>query len=296
MQIVDIIIILMIILGAVVGFKEGFIKKTTSFLGTFLVIVVAYSLKNPVSVLMYENLPFFEFGGIIKGIGVINILVYELLAFLIVAAALMFVLRILIGLTGIVEKLLKMTIFLSIPSKILGIFVGALEYYVYIFLILVFLNLPAFNITIVKESSYADKILHNTPVLSDMVGTTVDTYTEVYNIMHDKNNMTNTEVNQKVLELFLEKKVITVDSAQKLLTFIYKFPDVVKSAALKKTPHILANYSYELSSLFHNFYETNKIITENDEQTKENICLIKAVKITLFNALNLIGVVPEERM
>jgi len=89
---------------------------------------------------------------------------------------------------------------------------------------------------------------------------------------------------------------ITGDSAQKLLTFIYKFPDVVKSAALKKTPHILANYSYELSSLFHNFYETNKIITENDEQTKENICLIKAVKITLFNALNLIGVVPEERM
>lgn len=89
---------------------------------------------------------------------------------------------------------------------------------------------------------------------------------------------------------------ITGDSVQKLLTFIYKFPDVVKSAALKKTPHILANYSYELSSLFHNFYETNKIITENDEQTKENICLIKAVKITLFNALNLIGVVPEERM
>ena len=89
---------------------------------------------------------------------------------------------------------------------------------------------------------------------------------------------------------------ITGDSAQKLLTFIYKFPDVVKSAALKKTPHILANYSYELSSLFHSFYETNKIITENDEQTKENICLIKAVKITLFNALNLIGVVPEERM
>lgn len=217
MQIVDIIIILMIILGAIVGFKEGFIKKTTSFLGTFLVLVVAYSLKNPVSVLMYENLPFFSFGGVIKGIGVINILVYELIAFLVVAAALMFILKILIGLTGIVEKLLKMTIFLSIPSKILGIFVGALEYYVYVFLALVFLNLPAFNIQIVKDSTYADKILHNTPVLSDMVGKTVDTYTEVYNIMHDKNNMSNTEINQKVLDMFLEKKVITVDSAQKLL-------------------------------------------------------------------------------
>ena len=82
---------------------------------------------------------------------------------------------------------------------------------------LVFLNLPAFNIQIVKDSTYADKILHNTPVLSDMVGKTVDTYTEVYNIMHDKNNMSNTEINQKVLDMFLEKKVITVDSAQKLL-------------------------------------------------------------------------------
>lgn len=217
MQIVDIIIVLMIILGAIVGFKQGFIKKTTSFLGTFLVIVIAYSLKNPISVLMYENLPFFNLGGIIKGIGVINILVYELLAFLVVACALMFILKIIIGLTGIVEKLLKMTIFLSIPSKILGIFVGALEHYVYIFLILVFLNLPLFNISIVKESDYANKILNNTPVLSDMVGKTVDVYTEVYNIMHDKNNMSNIEINEKVLDMFLDKKVITVDSAQKLI-------------------------------------------------------------------------------
>ncbi len=217
MNIVDIIIILMIILGAVVGFKAGVIKKTTSFLGTFLVVVIAFSLKNPLSVLMYENLPFFKFGGLIKGIDVINILVYELLAFIIVAAALTFVLKVLLMITGIIEKLLKMTIFLSIPSKILGIFVGALEYFVYVFLILVFLNLPAFNIKVVKESEYANKILNNTPVLSSLVGTTVDTYTEVYNIMHDNKNMSDVEINEKVLDMFLDKGVITVDSAEKLI-------------------------------------------------------------------------------
>lgn len=217
MNIVDIIIILMIILGAVVGFKAGVIKKTTSFLGTFLVVVIAFSLKNPLSVLMYENLPFFKFGGLIKGIDVINILVYELLAFIIVAAALTFVLKVLLMITGIIEKLLKMTIFLSIPSKILGIFVGTLEYFVYVFLILVFLNLPAFNIKVVKESEYANKILNNTPVLSSLVGTTVDTYTEVYNIMHDNKNMSDVEINEKVLDMFLDKGVITVDSAEKLI-------------------------------------------------------------------------------
>lgn len=217
MQIVDIIIILMIILGAVVGFKQGFIKKTTSFLGTFLVVVLSFMLKNSLSVVMYENLPFFKFGGIIRGIDIINILIYEFLAFIIVAAALTFILRILLVLTGLVEKLLKMTIFLSIPSKILGIFIGALEYYVYIFLALVFLNLPAFNIEIVRESNLANKILDNTPILSNLVGPTVDTYTEVYETLHDVNNMSNVEINEKVLVIFLDKGVITVDSAQKLI-------------------------------------------------------------------------------
>ncbi len=35
--------------------------------------------------------------------------------------------------TGLVEKILKATVILSIPSKILGIFVGILEMYVYLF-------------------------------------------------------------------------------------------------------------------------------------------------------------------
>jgi len=217
MNIVDIIIILMVILGAVVGFKDGFIKRTTSFLGTFLVFVVAFMLKNPLSVVMYENLPFFKFGGLIKGVDIINILVYELLAFIIVAVALGFILKVLITITGLIEKLLKMTVFLSLPSKILGIFVGALEYFIYVFLVLVFLNLPAFNIRIVKESEYGNKILNETPILSELVGTTVDTYTEVYNIMHDNRVMSDLEINERVLDLLLEKEVITVDSAQKLV-------------------------------------------------------------------------------
>lgn len=217
MQIVDIIIALMIILGGVVGFKEGAIKKTTSFLGTFLVVIVAYKLKNPLSVLMYENLPFFKLGGFIKGIDVINILIYELLAFIIVVIALTFILKVLLTITGLIEKLLKMTVFLSIPSKILGIFIGALEYFIYVFLILVFLNLPAFNIKIVKESNYANKILNDTPILSSLVKDTVDTYTEVYNIMHERKDLTEIEINEKVLDLLLEKEVITVDSASRLI-------------------------------------------------------------------------------
>lgn len=217
MNIVDIIIILMILFGAVVGFKQGAIKRATSFLGTFIVLAVAFALKNPLSVLMYENLPFFKFGGLIKGVDVINVLIYELLAFFIVAGVLTLILKVLITITGLIEKLLKMTIFLSIPSKILGLFVGAIEYFVYVFLVLVFLNLPAFNIKIVKESEYGNKILNETPFLSSLVGTTIDTYTEVYNVLHENRTMSDVEINEKILDLYLDKGVITVDSAQKLI-------------------------------------------------------------------------------
>jgi len=217
MNVADIIILIALALGALAGFKAGVIKKTADFLGTFIIVILAFFLKNDLSVLMYENLPFFDFGGFIKGIDVINILVYELLAFIIVAAALTFILKVFIMITGLIEKLLKMTVFLSIPSKILGIFVGALEHFVYVFLVLVFLNLPAFNIPIIKESNFANKILNNTPILSSLVGTTVDTYTEVYNVLHNNKTMSEVEINEKILDLYLEKEVITVDSAQKLI-------------------------------------------------------------------------------
>ena len=74
-NLIDAIIVLLILLGGVIGFKDGVIKRTTSFLGTFLVVVVAFVLKNHLSVVMYENLPFFKFGGLIKGLDIINILI-----------------------------------------------------------------------------------------------------------------------------------------------------------------------------------------------------------------------------
>ncbi len=81
-----------------------------------------------------------------------------------------------------------------------------------------------------------------------------------------------------------------------LLNVLYRFPEVVKNAALKEEPHLITNYVFELASSFHTFYEKCRVITEDEKETNEKLNLLKALKITLFNALNLIGVVPEERM
>ncbi len=90
--------------------------------------------------------------------------------------------------------------------------------------------------------------------------------------------------------------LITEEDAYNVLAAVYNFPDVVKSACQKQTPHVITNYVYELASLFHAYYEKCRVISEDAIKTNQNLNLLKSVQITLRNALNLIGVIPEERM
>ena len=217
MNIIDIVIVLILLMGAVIGFKQGAIKKTVSFIGTFAIIIIAFIFKNDLSVLLYENLPFFDFWGVFKGIQVLNIIFYEVIAFLVVFSLLFIVLRMLIVISGLAELLLKATIFLAIPSKILGIFVGLIEYYVYIFIVLFVISLPVFNLVNLNDSQFAGTILNNTPLLSGLADDTVEVYTEVYNIIDNRDNKTSEELNEEVLTFMLEKKAISYESAKSLI-------------------------------------------------------------------------------
>lgn len=217
MNLIDIVIILFIIMGAIIGFKQGALQKLTSFVGTFVIIIVAFMFKDNLSVLFYENLPFFNLWGVFKGIEILNVVLYQILAFVFIFLLLLFALRVLLVVTGLLELILKFTVILNIPSKILGIFVGAVEYYVYAFLILFILSLPVFNITMIKESNYATKILEETPLLSEFADETVVLYGEIYNIIDNRNNKTEEQLNEEVLVFMLENDFITYDSTMKLV-------------------------------------------------------------------------------
>lgn len=111
-------------------------------------------------------------------------------------------------------------------------------------------------------------------------------YARICSILKDVNNEKN-----------ITKYIAINDKASyNVLEKVYEFPEVVQNAALKELPHLITNYVYELASLFHLYYAKKRILTDNEEETLENINLIKCVKQTLFNALDLIGVIPPEQM
>ncbi len=93
-------------------------------------------------------------------------------------------------------------------------------------------------------------------------------------------------------------KYVTINNndAYNVLKKVFEFKSVVENAAKKELPHLVATYAYDLANLFHIYYSKNRIITDNREETNENLNMINSVKITLANALNLIGVIPPERM
>lgn len=91
-------------------------------------------------------------------------------------------------------------------------------------------------------------------------------------------------------------ETIESKSAINILSKLYEFREVIETAAQKRTPHMLTNYLYDLATLFHSYYNQEKIITNDEKYTKERIYLIKAIEIVLKNALKLIGVTAPEKM
>lgn len=92
-------------------------------------------------------------------------------------------------------------------------------------------------------------------------------------------------------------KLVQSEKEMDVLKRLGEFPQAVGEAAQKRMPHRIANYIFELASEFHSFYNAEKVLdAENPERTKARLALIKSVKITLKNALALIGVSAPEKM
>ncbi|KIX90723.1 arginine--tRNA ligase [Staphylococcus microti] len=89
---------------------------------------------------------------------------------------------------------------------------------------------------------------------------------------------------------------ITHDKAIELLKKVAEFEIVIEGAAEARAPHRITNYIQDLAAHFHKFYNAEKVLTDDVAKTKAHLALIDAVRITLRNALRLVGVSAPESM
>ncbi|EGQ3163809.1 TPA: arginine--tRNA ligase [Staphylococcus pseudintermedius] len=91
-------------------------------------------------------------------------------------------------------------------------------------------------------------------------------------------------------------QTITNDKAIELLKKVAEFEPMIEGAAEARAPHRVTNYIQDLAAHFHKFYNAEKVLTEDRAKTKAHLALIDAVRITLRNALQLVGVTAPEQM
>lgn len=89
----------------------------------------------------------------------------------------------------------------------------------------------------------------------------------------------------------------STDVEKELASYILKFPTAVLKACESNRPNIIADYIYELAKRFNSFYNSHKILTdENTKLISSRVKLSKKVAYTLNKGLNLLGIKTVEKM
>jgi len=94
----------------------------------------------------------------------------------------------------------------------------------------------------------------------------------------------------KNLELLKEREELN------LIRKLAEYPELLVEIAVNYEVHRLPRYALELAREFHNFYEKERVITEDKNLTSARLGLVTATKIVLANALNLMGIKAPDKM
>lgn len=219
MNILDIAIALVLIMSAIIGFKRGAIKEVVSLVGIIIVFILAFLLKGVLGNVLCKWLPFFNFAGNLEGVTVLNILLYQLIAFLIIYSLLFSVYMIVVKISGIVQKIVHMTIILWLPSKVIGAVVAFITGYVMVFVVLLALLIPLKDTDIFKNSKFANYIVYDTPILASSSENISTSINEIYELGEDlsKGDISKNEANVKTMDILLKYKVVSAETARELV-------------------------------------------------------------------------------
>ena len=95
---------------------------------------------------------------------------------------------------------------------------------------------------------------------------------------------------------------LVLDEEMALIRFMAEFPSLLESICRVSEPHRLTYYLTELASLFHKYFNLgmkipeNRIICDDSSLSQARLFMADAIRIVLYNGLDLLGIHAPERM
>ena len=89
---------------------------------------------------------------------------------------------------------------------------------------------------------------------------------------------------------------INLNRVKDICVLLMKYQSVIEEIATKRLVHKLTHYISELAYELHSYYNDEKVITDDINQTMEKLTVLKAIQIVLKDCLYNIGVSAPEKM
>lgn len=85
-------------------------------------------------------------------------------------------------------------------------------------------------------------------------------------------------------------------AAADLARLLGQWPEALAHAARNKTPHTLTHWLRELAQEFHSYYNSNKVLVDDDDTRNARLVLNEAVRYVIADGLSLLGVSAPDSM
>ena len=86
------------------------------------------------------------------------------------------------------------------------------------------------------------------------------------------------------------------DKEAKIQQSLSQFPEVIERAAENYEPHLICYYLRNLAYNFHSYYNSEKILVENEKELQAKLFMLSAIKQVIFNGLKILGIKSPESM
>ncbi len=90
--------------------------------------------------------------------------------------------------------------------------------------------------------------------------------------------------------------VLVAPREQQLINRLSEFPEMISTCATELSPHLMAFYLRDLSADFHAFYNSERVLVEDESLRQARLLLVSAVGQVLRSGLGLLGVSAPNRM
>ena len=94
----------------------------------------------------------------------------------------------------------------------------------------------------------------------------------------------------------VDLNLLTGEAELALARRLADFPEEITIAATQLGPHRIARYVHEVAGLLHSFYNSHRVITDDQAVSNARLVLVNATRVVLRNALPILGLSAPERM